>query len=303
MNLYTECFWDDWDRIVDIYSERVTFLPEYINDDATYKIIILEKGVLQLKNANETCEVKGPSLIMLSEKDNPEFKIMQAIRADILFFKPSVIRDEFSFDRISSGEFESTMGTAIYQDYILIKYFSDIKNLEAHVIPLPLNGLKRIKELFNSVEIELKCQKDGYWPCRSRSYMIELLYYIIYSYIEVSPDSIDNSEMSEHAEFSKIVEYLNEHIEEHLTLDTLTKEFSINRNKLNELFMKQASMTALNYLLNLRIDLAKLLLTKTEIPINEISSRVGYPDSNYFTKVFNKNTGKTPSEYRKICTP
>ena len=109
--------------------------------------------------------------------------------------------------------------------------------------------------------------------------------------------------MSEHAEFSKIVEYLNEHIEEHLTLDTLTKEFSINRNKLNELFMKQASMTALNYLLNLRIDLAKLLLTKTEIPINEISSRVGYPDSNYFTKVFNKNTGKTPSEYRKICTP
>lgn len=303
MNLYTECFWDDWDRIVDIYSERVTVLPEYINDDATYKIIILEKGVLQLKNGNDTCEVKGPALSMLSETDNPEYKIMQAIKADILFFKPSVIRDEFSFDRLSSGEFESTMGTSIYQDYILIKYFSEIKNIERHIIPLPLNGLKRIKELFSSVEMELKCQKDGYWPCRSRSYMIELLYYIIYSYIEVSPDSIDNVEMSEHEEFSKIVEYLNEHIEEHLTLDTLTKEFSINRNKLNELFMKQASMTSLNYLLNLRIDLAKLLLTKTEIPINEISSRVGYPDSNYFTKVFNKNVGMTPSEYRKICTP
>ena len=85
MNLYTECFWDDWDRIVDIYSERVTVLPEYLNDDATYKIIILEKGVLQLKNGNDTCEVKGPALIMLSETDNPEYKIMQAIKADILF--------------------------------------------------------------------------------------------------------------------------------------------------------------------------------------------------------------------------
>ena len=32
MKLYTECFWDDWDRIVDIYTERCDTLPDYIND-------------------------------------------------------------------------------------------------------------------------------------------------------------------------------------------------------------------------------------------------------------------------------
>ena len=296
MNLYTECFWDDWDRIVDIYPERCTDLPEYINDD-TYKIILLEKGILQINCNGDSIEIKAPALIMLSEKDKIEYRIMQSIKAYVLFFKPSVIRDEFSFDRIDAGEFDNTIGQVIYQDYILIRTFSQKKNINDRVISLPLNGLKRLKELFTSAEAELKTQRDGFWPCRSRSFLMELLYFVFYSYIEVAPES-DDSIPTEQNEFSKIVEYLNEHIEESITIDTLTKEFMINRNKLNDLFLKQSSMTCLNYLLNLRMDFAKILLTKTEIPITEISSRVGYPDSNYFTKVFRKSVGMTPSKYR-----
>ena len=93
--------------------------------------------------------------------------------------------------------------------------------------------------------------------------------------------------------------YLNEHIEDKITLETITKKFAINRNKLNSIFIKQSSMTCLDYLLNLRIDLAKILLTRTELPVNEISARVGYPDSNYFAKNFKNITGVTPSQYIK----
>ena len=146
------------------------------------------------------------------------------------------------------------------------------------------------------MEKQLKEQRDGYWPCRSRSYLIEILHFIVYSFVEVSPDNTDDPGQEE---FSKIAEYLNEHVADHISLVTLTREFAINRNKLNDLFMKQSSMTCLNYLLNLRIDLAKILLTKTELPVNEISARVGYPDPNYFTKIFRNITGKTPSQYRK----
>ena len=41
MRLCTECHWDGWDRIVDIYTDRCDSVPAYINDDANYKIIIL----------------------------------------------------------------------------------------------------------------------------------------------------------------------------------------------------------------------------------------------------------------------
>ena len=295
MKLCTECHWDGWDRIVDIYPERSDKLPEYINDPDNYKIIILEKGTLEIKSEGRTRTVKAPALIGLSQKDVLDYKIIQSIKACILFFKPTVIRDEFTYERIDSGEFDKAWGTSIFQDYILIRSVALGTNVCDHVLELPLNGLKRLKELYTSAEKELHGQKDGYWPCRSRSYLMELLYYIVYTFIEVAPD---DEESPEQEEFSKITEYLNEHIDEQITVETITKKFAINRNKLNEIFMKQASMTCHDYLLNLRLDLAKVMLTNTELPINEIGSRVGYPDANYFANLFKNVTGRTPTQYR-----
>ena len=296
MKLYTECHWEGWDRIVDIYPDRCGALPEYINDQTTYKIILLEKGVLEITSCGSTCEVKAPALIGLTRKDFLEYRIVKDTKACIVFFKPAVIRDEFTLERIESGEFEKTMGQAVYQDYILIKYVSDDPDVCSHVIPLTMNGLKRLKDIFDAMEKELTAQLDGFWPCRSRSYLMEMLHLIVYSYVKVSPDS---GEDSGHEEFSRITAYLNEHIGDQITLGTLTRAFAMNRNKLNDLFMEHSSMTCMAYLLSLRIDLAKILLTKTELPVNEISSRVGYPDPNYFTKMFKSETGMTPSQYRK----
>ena len=296
MKLYTECHWEEWERIVDIYSSTYDSLPEYINDETTYKIIILEKGVLEVKTDLYKGEVKAPALIMLTEKDRIDYKIVKSVKADIIFFKPSAIREEFSYERIDSGEFEDTVGQIIYQDYFLIRCFLSDEN--KCVIPLPANSLKQIKLLFNSMDNQLIGQRDGFWPCRSRSFLIEILHFIVYSYYLVDPEE-EYSEDSDKEQFTKIAEYLELHLEENISLATITKEFAINRNKLNDIFMKQTSMTCLGYLLNLRLDLAKIMLTKTELPIGEISDRVGYQDPNYFTKVFKENVGMTPSQYRK----
>ena len=80
MKLYTECHWDGWDRIVDIYPERCDALPEYINDDTTYKVIVLEKGSLEISDSGKKNEVKAPALIGLTQKDKPSFKILQNIK-------------------------------------------------------------------------------------------------------------------------------------------------------------------------------------------------------------------------------
>lgn len=295
MKLCTECHWDGWDRVVDIYPERSDKLPEYINDPQNYKVIILEKGSLEIRSEGQTRVVKAPALIGLSQKDVLDYKILQGIKVCILFFKPTVIRDEFTYDRIDSGEFNEAWGTSIYQDYILIRAVTYSTNVCDRAIEIPLNALKRLKELYSAAEKELHGQKDGFWPCRSRSYLMELLFYIVYTFVEASPD---NEVSPEQDDFSKIAEYLNEHIDEPITVETVTKKFAINRNKLNDIFMKQASMTCHDYLLNLRLDLAKVMLTNTELPINEISSRVGYPDANYFAKLFKNVTGRTPSQYR-----
>ena len=298
MKLCTECQWDGWDRIVDIYTDTYESLPEYINADNRYKIVILEKGILNIQSRDINGEVKAPALILLSQKDEISYKIVKAVKTNVIFFNPDVIREEFSFERIDSGEFEACEGQVIYQDYILIKSFMGGFDKSGRVISLPVTALKHINVLFASMDKELRGQKDGFWPCRSRSFLMEILHFVFYSFYMQNPD--ENAEESgDQAEFAKIAEYLEQHMSEPISLSKLTTEFAINRNKLNELFMNHSSMTCMNYLLNLRIDLAKILLSKTELPIGEISSRVGYPDSNYFTKVFKDKTGKTPSAFRR----
>ena len=237
--------------------------------------------------------IKAPALIELSQRDKLDCVIKSGIKAYTLYFNPTVIREEFTYDKIDTGELRSTWGTSIFQDYVLIERFSKSSDYGETAIELSLNSFKRMKELFVSTEKELLGQRDGFWPCRSRSYLMELLYFIVYTLYGESPE-----ESSDQDEFSMITEFLNEHIEEQITLDIITKKFAINRNKLNALFTKHSSMTCMNYLQKLRIDLAKILLSKTEIPISEVSSRVGFPDPNYFTKLFKKTVGVTPSKYR-----
>ena len=295
MKLYTECFWDDWDRIVDIYVEKNDIVPEYINDETTYKIVVVEKGTFGLKIDKRDYTVKAPAIIMLSNKNKADFKIMEKIKADIVFFNPTAVRDEFSYERIDAHDFDSQIGTIVYQDFVMILPFTDA-DVTQPVIPISLNSLERVKSIINSLDAQLKGQKDGFWPCRSRSFLMELLYFINYSYVIVS--SGDDKDSESDVTFSKMVEYLNEHIGENINLERLTKEFLINRNKLNDIFMNESSMTCMNYLLKLRLDLAKVLLSTTQIPIGEVSARVGFEDSNYFTKVFKKHEGMSPKSFR-----
>lgn len=298
MKLCTECHWDDWDRYVDIYSDSYESLSDDYNSGERYKLIILEKGIIEIKADSREYEVKAPALILLSQKDRITYKIIKSVKTDIIFFNPEVIREEFVFGRIDSGEFARCLGQIIYQDYLLISGFEGAFN-ERRIIPLPVSGLKHIKGLFNSMDNELRGQKDGFWPCRSRSYLMEILHFVFYSFLLDIPVNGEEEMSSEQAEFTKIAEYLEQHLSEDITLGKITSEFAINRNKLNALFMEQTSMTCLSYLLNLRMDLAKIMLSKTELPIGEISVRVGYPDPNYFTKVFREKTGKTPSQFRR----
>lgn len=56
--------------------------------------------------------------------------------------------------------------------------------------------------------------------------------------------------------------------------------------------------TFLDFLTDYRIEKAKHRLKYTEMSVNEVGRSVGYPDSNYFTKVFKRTAGCTPTAYR-----
>ena len=84
-----------------------------------------------------------------------------------------------------------------------------------------------------------------------------------------------------------------------ISLDRVAKEVNISPNYLSAIFSQEVGQTLIEYLTFRRIEEAKRMLRQTDKLSGEIASEVGYKDSRYFSFVFKKITGCTPSEYRK----
>lgn len=95
-----------------------------------------------------------------------------------------------------------------------------------------------------------------------------------------------------------MVDYINRHYMEDISIQTLADLCSINPNYTGQLFKQKMNQTFNSYLSNLRIQHAIQLLTNTDMPVALVAASVGYPDYFYFAKVFKKITGSTPSSYR-----
>lgn len=80
----------------------------------------------------------------------------------------------------------------------------------------------------------------------------------------------------------------------------IERQFECNFDYLNRIFKKQTGQTIFAYLTKVRIAKAKMLLTSGNLPICTIARQVGYEDIYYFSNVFKKQTGYSPTRYRKM---
>ncbi|OJU36583.1 MAG: AraC family transcriptional regulator [Bacteroidales bacterium 45-6] len=98
----------------------------------------------------------------------------------------------------------------------------------------------------------------------------------------------------------ELIHYMHENIEQQLTLDQLAKLSGLSASHLSLLFQRKTSCSPLQYLKHLRIQKACQLLDYTDMKIIQISPKVGFGDALYFTRIFKKETGLSPKEYRSL---
>lgn len=82
------------------------------------------------------------------------------------------------------------------------------------------------------------------------------------------------------------------------SLETIAAQVFISPCYLSVIFKKETNTTFKNYLIQTRIDKAKELLEDTDMKIYEVAESVGYNDTRYFSELFQRICGKTPSQYR-----
>lgn len=95
------------------------------------------------------------------------------------------------------------------------------------------------------------------------------------------------------------MDYCVAHYSEKITLDQISKLTGLNRSYFSQLFHKEAGIPFGDYLEELRIQNAQRLLRDLDLSMSDIADSVGFSNQNYFTKVFKKQTGLVPSQYRR----
>ena len=102
--------------------------------------------------------------------------------------------------------------------------------------------------------------------------------------------------------FAKIQSYINSRLTENLSVDTICSQLLLSRNLLFSTVKKETGMTPGQYVQAKRLERAQELLRGQEHSIAEIAELCGISDYNYFSRVFKKEFGVSPREYRKKMT-
>ncbi|NOV02620.1 response regulator transcription factor [Paenibacillus planticolens] len=107
----------------------------------------------------------------------------------------------------------------------------------------------------------------------------------------------ENSKHKEAVDF--MIQYAHDHYAEEVSLEDMSKQLYLSRNYLNQIFKKATGETFTNYLIQVRMKKAQALLAEGKHLIYEIAEKVGYKNVPYFSSIFKKYTGMSPSEVGK----
>ena len=96
---------------------------------------------------------------------------------------------------------------------------------------------------------------------------------------------------------------LSESLSAEISVEALAEQVFLSPSRLAHLFREQVGVSIVRWREDQRIMRAKLLLQTTPLSVSTIGQQVGYDDQLYFSRVFRKRVGGSPTEYRKCATP
>lgn len=117
---------------------------------------------------------------------------------------------------------------------------------------------------------------------------------LIKSYI---PEKTEKSDFLKHLD-----SFLLENIEGDLSRNRIASEMYLNADYMGRLLKKETGLSLSEYIGKKKVTVASILLRTTTMPIIDVAQKVGIQELSYFFRLFKKETGLTPKEFRKTYT-
>lgn len=159
---------------------------------------------------------------------------------------------------------------------------------------LQRENYKAVKSILDEMIEEYERRSDGVKSMLiSRFTQLAVMLSRLYSF-EVSENKQDIINIA------KAVSYIENHFDESISVAELAELSHYSERHFMRIFRKAYNASPIEYIINLRINRACALLTGAELTVSETAVKCGFDDVNYFSRLFKKKTGVSPSEYRKV---
>ena len=99
----------------------------------------------------------------------------------------------------------------------------------------------------------------------------------------------------------KIISFMEGRLYGKFTMDELSQELSFGKTYISRCFSKACGCSIIDYFTKMKVNEAKRLIRETRYNFFEISEMLMFTNSHYFSTIFKKHTGMTPSQYKKSC--
>lgn len=150
------------------------------------------------------------------------------------------------------------------------------------------------QNIFRTMIYELQMCKDNY--AEMLEMYLRQIFIMLQRYFKSSA-KVENFRIVE--EIDKATEYFNEHYNENISIDEYAENNHVSISWFIRNFKQYTGSTPMQYILAKRIYNAEILLQNPAYNVTEISQIVGYDNPLYFSRIFKKAKGLSPSEYRK----
>lgn len=260
-----------------------------------FSLVLITEGKGIAKIGRYSLPYVAPCMFCINEQEHIVIPKAENQQVRVLHFTPSIINNTITFD--TARDYEKVESFTVRQDcYIMRTFMLRTKGYHGKY-DLGTISEKRILKILDTIGEIFESQSEN-WPCKSRSYLLELLFFIENLYDSVCSTNDECYEFLDE-DFQRILIYLYDNYDKKISVLDVTNEFHISKTTLFKLFKNNLNEPFLQYLNKLRIQIAASMLRDTGLPVSEIMERVGFTDSVHFFRTFKKYLGNTPSEYRE----
>lgn len=244
-------------------------------------------------------------------KYNVDDYLLKPSRPEIIFEAlNSTIRKISLFSGRNGSPLEDTKGSfntfCRNGDYISAKNLLrkvrntqfDSYETELEVTRTLLECLLTVADYFK-IDVEKNLQleiKDKLKGSKSRDQYFRILDLIFEEIFEVI---IREKRVKHKEEMTYAIHYIEKNLTKNITLESAAAYMNISPHYFSKLFKSEVGENFIDYVTDKIVERAKDLIKDTDIPLNGIAIELGFNEANYFSKVFKKKAGMTPSQYRR----